>query len=150
MYIIKNIKESLGKSEVLRLLSLCVYEPTSNKLQALANKYQKDNSITALGCFDENKISGLIILKEQFGNKPTNAHKSYEIVAIAVAPSAMGKGVGSLLVSKSMELLSPSKMTAETDNDAIGFYRKYGFEVKSLGEKYVGIERFLCTYYNIE
>lgn len=35
---------------------------------------------------------------------------------------------------------------AETDNDAVGFYRSYGFEVTSLGEKYPGVERFLCKY----
>ncbi len=37
---------------------------------------------------------------------------------------------------------------AETDNDAVNFYWKYGFEITSLGEKYPGVERFLCEFSN--
>lgn len=36
-------------------------------------------------------------------------------------------------------------LTAETDIEAVGFYQNYGFNVTSLGEKYAGVERFLCT-----
>ena len=36
--------------------------------------------------------------------------------------------------------------TAETDKDAVDFYRKLGFSVTSLGEKYPGVERFHCEY----
>lgn len=35
-------------------------------------------------------------------------------------------------------------LVAETDADAVGFYRHSGFEVMSLGEKYPGTERFSC------
>ncbi|NYE04281.1 ribosomal protein S18 acetylase RimI-like enzyme [Bacillus niacini] len=35
---------------------------------------------------------------------------------------------------------------AETDSDAVEFYRKYGFKITSLGEKYPGVERLLCEY----
>ncbi|EJS58105.1 hypothetical protein ICA_01925 [Bacillus cereus BAG1O-3] len=33
---------------------------------------------------------------------------------------------------------------AETDDGAVEFYKRIGFQVKSLGEKYTGIERFPC------
>ena len=39
---------------------------------------------------------------------------------------------------------SLTRVTAETDKDAVGFYRSCGFEVESLGELYPGIERFRC------
>nr|WP_201024033.1 hypothetical protein [Paenibacillus sp. 32O-W] len=32
------------------------------------------------------------------------------------------------------------RMEAETDKDAVDFYRKIGFHVTTLGEKYPGIE----------
>ena len=35
-------------------------------------------------------------------------------------------------------------ITAETDRDAVEFYWSSGFKVTSLGEKYPGVERFLC------
>lgn len=38
-------------------------------------------------------------------------------------------------------LIVDEGITAETDHDAIAFYRRYGFEIQSLGEKYPGVER---------
>jgi len=35
-------------------------------------------------------------------------------------------------------------ITAETVRDAVKFYWSSGFKVTSLGEKYPGVERFLC------
>lgn len=35
-------------------------------------------------------------------------------------------------------------LEAETDDEAVEFYKKIGFQVKSLGEKYPGVERFYC------
>jgi hypothetical protein len=35
---------------------------------------------------------------------------------------------------------------AETDRDALEFYRAYGFAVQNLGEKYPGTIPFLDTY----
>ncbi|GAA0394735.1 hypothetical protein GCM10008933_26940 [Paenibacillus motobuensis] len=43
-----------------------------------------------------------------------------------------------------MHSYHPAKIIAETDQDAIGFYSKIGFEIHSLGEKYPGVERFQC------
>lgn len=37
------------------------------------------------------------------------------------------------------------RIKAETDKDAVGSYRKNGFSITSLGEKYPGVERFDCT-----
>ena len=35
---------------------------------------------------------------------------------------------------------------AETDDDAKDFYRKCGFTICSLGEKSLGIIRYVCRY----
>ncbi|PFE51898.1 GNAT family N-acetyltransferase, partial [Bacillus cereus] len=37
---------------------------------------------------------------------------------------------------------------AETDKEAVGFYKKCNFKIESLGEKYPGIERFYCYLEN--
>ncbi|MEK4827575.1 GNAT family N-acetyltransferase [Niallia sp. FSL W8-0951] len=65
---------------------------------------------------------------------------------IAVSTKQRGKSVGSQMIkflSKQYTFIS-----AETDNDAVGFYRKNGFKITSLGEKYPSVERFLCVYTN--
>ena len=69
-----------------------------------------------------------------------------EIKHIAVVPAARGRGVGKALVKAVLQEHRPSVMVAETDLEAVGFYRGLGFEVESLGEKYPGVERFRCRY----
>lgn len=45
-----------------------------------------------------------------------------------------------------VETFKPDTIIAETDDDAVGFYRKVGFSVLPLGDKYnTGINRYLCT-----
>ncbi|WP_414043397.1 GNAT family N-acetyltransferase [Macrococcus sp. EM39E] len=67
-----------------------------------------------------------------------------EITCIAVKEEHQENNIGSNFI----EFLKKkfTTITAETDNDAVYFYRKNGFEIKSLGEKYIGVERFLCQY----
>lgn len=36
---------------------------------------------------------------------------------------------------------------AETDDEAVGFYRKCDFEVNNLGEKYPNVIRYECEKY---
>ncbi|MCM3588365.1 GNAT family N-acetyltransferase [Mesobacillus maritimus] len=63
---------------------------------------------------------------------------------IAVSPEQRGKGIGSKMIQSLSEQYP--FISAETDIEAVDFYRKYGFAITSLGEKYPGVERFLCEY----
>lgn len=85
----------------------------------------------------EGEIVGCIGIEE----RPFN---ECEITHIAVASLHRGNGIG----SKMIEFVSDrySLVSAETDADAVEFYRKYGFKIESVGEKYPGVERFLCEY----
>ena len=38
-----------------------------------------------------------------------------------------------------------NELNAETHRDAVDFYKRLGFDIESLGEKYPGVERFWCT-----
>ena len=67
-----------------------------------------------------------------------------EIKHIAVSLVQRGKGIGSKMINYITEQYPI--ISAETDNDAVGFYRDFGFDITSLGEKYPGVERFLCKY----
>lgn len=67
-----------------------------------------------------------------------------EIKHIAVAPEQRGSGLGRAMIQAVQGKLKPNVMVAETDLEAVGFYRSLGFEIRSLGEKYPGVERFLC------
>lgn len=65
---------------------------------------------------------------------------------IAVSPTARGKGIGSKMIHFIRETYGLRFLSAETDVEAVDFYRNYGFRINSLGEKYPGIERFLCEF----
>ncbi|WP_061809335.1 GNAT family N-acetyltransferase [Rossellomorea vietnamensis] len=65
-----------------------------------------------------------------------------EIKHIAVMPKHRGKGIGHKMIDYFGHC---TRVTAETDRDAVIFYKKLGFKIMSLGEKYPGVERFRCV-----
>ncbi|KOF10037.1 hypothetical protein AC739_11825 [Planococcus glaciei] len=67
-----------------------------------------------------------------------------EIRHIAVSPEVRGQGIGGRMIEWIQAEHSPFVVVAETDQEAVEFYRKAGFTAVSLGEKYPGVERFRC------
>ena len=49
------------------------------------------------------------------------------------------------MVEAIREHFGSNEMAAETDAEAVGFYKRCGFRMQSLGEKYVDTERFWCV-----
>ena len=135
---IVDIKGNLHDKDVLGVLSLSMYIPTEEKLNLRADEYESDEHITALACVDGEIVVGVIVVK---GLTAT----SFEILSIAVDSAFRGKGIGSKLISAFIKSISCGEICAETDDDAVDFYRNYGFDINSLGEKYPGIVRYLCT-----
>jgi ribosomal protein S18 acetylase RimI-like enzyme len=68
-----------------------------------------------------------------------------EIRHIAVMPMHRGESIGHKMIEFIINHYSVSCISAETDRDAVLFYKKIGFEITSLGEKYPGVERFGCV-----
>lgn len=56
------------------------------------------------------------------------------------------RGIGRTILEELVRKEQRHEFTAETDGEAVDFYRRCGFTVQSLGEKYPGVERFLCTF----
>ncbi len=50
-----------------------------------------------------------------------------EIIGIAVSDDARRRGIGKRLIQHVMKSENPESVTAQTDDDSIGFYRKCGF-----------------------
>jgi ribosomal protein S18 acetylase RimI-like enzyme len=67
------------------------------------------------------------------------------IRGVAVDARCRGLGFGRSLLLEASARLQGLRLVAETDSEGVGFYRSCGFAVKSLGEKYPGVERFECT-----
>jgi hypothetical protein len=49
------------------------------------------------------------------------------------------------MLEAALEELDVSWVEAETDAEAVNFYRRLGFTTTSLGEPFAGVERFRCA-----
>lgn len=77
---------------------------------------------------------------------PSDQPGAWVLRAIAVDADQRLGGIGRRLVQEAIARSGAQIVTAETDSDAVDFYSRLGFSVTSLGEKYPGVERFVCTW----
>lgn len=131
-----DVKESLCDKSVYSLLAPSVFNPTSERLLSRAEKYQADDKTKAYAYADNGEYKGIIILKIE--------DNTAEILDIAVIPEYKGNGIGSRLIDYIFTRFAVNKITAETDDDAIGFYEKYGFTVGDITVKF-DAKRYTCV-----
>ncbi|QRN49635.1 GNAT family N-acetyltransferase [Macrococcoides bohemicum] len=118
--------------ELTNLIQLAVSSKSVNEI--LVNAITCNNA----ACYvyvDENKFIGVITINVQ--------DDICVITSLAVDETYQGRGIGKKLINHIKE--NYYNIVAETDDDALAFYRKQGFVIESLGEKYPGIIRYLCT-----
>ncbi|WP_098747145.1 GNAT family N-acetyltransferase [Paenibacillus sp. EZ-K15] len=135
---LKDITAQAIQPEVKELLSYSVF-PDPEAVDQAAASYQTGRN--RLFGYEEDGLLLGVIGFDIDQDELTIRH-------LAVLPENRGKGYGRGLI---LELLlevqpKPARVIAETDEEAVNFYRSIGFEVYSLGEKYPGVERFRCIY----
>ena len=69
--------------------------------------------------------------------------KSAEVLHIGTRPESTGNGHGRQLLFAVADHLHLSQLTAETDDDAVEFYRRCGFQVREVQPR-GGRRRFRC------
>jgi len=133
---IKNIKENIIlNDEVLEILKYSHYSPTEEKLLNLIKKYCEEESIYPFASFFKDEISGVIVVKKL-------QDRTYEIIDIAVKPKYRKRGIASELINYIIKNFDVKILCAETDDEAVEFYKKYGFKIESAKNKsYV---RYTC------
>lgn len=133
-----ELKPRLDDSSVRELLSLCIAFPTSSKIESLCGQYRTDDARHLLGIEKNGDVIACI------GFRLEALHHAV-INCIAVDPSYRHQGIGEALIQAVFTQFQLQSLVAETDADAVGFYRQCGFEITSLGEMYPGVERFHCV-----
>lgn len=117
------------------LLAPALYLPTDEKIRARAMAYAENSLCRAFFALDGDVPVGLCIVQP--------GDQQAEILALAVAKAHRKRGIGrGLIAHVHGQLTMP--LLAETDDEAVGFYRRCGFCATSLGEKYPGIIRYRC------
>lgn len=101
--------------------------------------YRSDPRLCVLGVEEGGRLLGLIGLEVAGAERGVIRH-------IVVHPGSRHRGIGRALIAGVVARLGLSELGAETDGESVEFYRRCGFEVHSLGEKYPGVERFHCVW----
>lgn len=132
-----NVKQNICNADILPLLAPSVFEPTPEKLRSRAEKYIKRPNTHIYACRDGGKYIGIVVF-EVVGTNAT-------VLDIAVDEACRKQGSGTALLSFVFDKFNISELTAETDDDAVGFYKKFGFTVTEIQTVYA-TRRYLCTF----
>ncbi len=130
----EDVTAHLLREEAVRLLS---YATSDKQAETAYEQYIVSESQHLLGFAANGVVIGCIGVREITPGE-------WEIRHIAVAPFARQCGYGKTMIQRVQHKWGPNVLCAETDQEAVGFYQSLGFHIKSLGEKYPGVERFSC------
>ena len=138
-----DLKPRLGTADVQDLLyTLLGWRDNEAQNRAALEQatfaYRRDAGLHLYGAFRGETLAGLIGLEMALAPEIVIRH-------IVVRPAHQGTGIGRALIGAVWEMWRPTRLVAETDATAVGFYRRCGFRVVSLGEIYPGTERFRCV-----
>lgn len=111
--------ERLLSYDVFRIYSSCMYQPSYEEYKAKMARFLEDKKAEIYICMQEDRIIGMLVL-DRLQPIPV-------ILGIAVSEKERGKGVGRTLIRQVMDRENLKSIRAETDEDAIGFYRRCGF-----------------------
>ena len=116
----------------------CLYQPTREKYFQKAEQWLQDERIKVYAAVEENRLLGMIVLCIQ--------GQQAEIVGISVCPQERHRGIGSWLIEWAMQKYNLTSLTAQTDGEAVGFYRKVGFTTKEERVQYgtQSVLRYRC------
>ena len=131
-----NVKANLFDPEVLTLLKPSVYNPTPERLKRRAEKYSADKNTFVYACKIDGVYAGIVVLK--------TGNDTAEILDIAVNPKYRKKGIGKSLIDFILNQFPVGTITAETDNKAVEFYKRCGFDVIGFGMK-CNNKRYICN-----
>ena len=137
-----TLRELTLKNEILQTYEIykhCMFMPTKEKFNIKVNQYLNDNSVKIFACFSHGKIVGVMAVS-------FTEQKKLEVLGIAVDLSVRGKGIGSYMITQVINNYGLLYVYAETDNDAVGFYRNNDFRIIEFFETYGNetVVRYKC------
>ena len=117
----------------------CMFLPSKEKFRKKVDSFLRDDSVKIFAYMNHGSIEGIIVLSFL-------AQGQTEIVGIATDSSVREQGIGSYLIRQTSKICP--NLSARTDSDAVGFYRKNGFQITELSEVYDGetVVRYQCEF----
>ena len=117
----------------------CMYMPTVEKYNKKIVSKLDHLTVRMFACTYRKKLSGVVVISFFEQNK-------IEILGIAVEKSVRRKVIGSHIIRSLIKCFNLNSVIAETDRDAVEFYRKNGFIITEFTENYDGetVVRYKC------
>ena len=128
-----NIKDQLNNANMHQIFAACIYPTTIETAVTTLEAYRNNTSRQLFGWVKDGEILGVCGFQVH--------DTALEILHIAVDENCRGHGIGRAIIDSLTEK-HKLPICAETDDDAIDFYRKCGFEAASF-EKY-NTRRWKC------
>ena len=129
----------LLSDEAYLLYSPCMYQASFEEYKERMDCFVADPYVKIFVCELNGKKAGMLVLHE--------GSTVPEIIGIAVSKNQRHQGIGKQMIQKVMESEKLERIKAQTDDDAIGFYRSLGFNTEKVMKKYPdGISvRYNCS-----
>lgn len=128
----------VSSREVTALLAEAVGNPTESELEKLVETCRPAGYPALWIASYADRPIGVMRLNCQDRSHCTITH-------IAVDANLRGQGIGRKFIEFIRDELDFRQAEAETDDDAIGFYRACGFKVESIQQNSFSIQRYRCT-----
>lgn len=124
---LSTLKELKDGYEIFRH---CMYQPTEEKYRKKMTEWM-----------EENRIKGMIVFRFCQDN-------TAEVMGAAVHTAYRLQGIGSELIRQVAKEYGIEKIVAETDEQAVLFYRKTGFQTEKTERKFFEetVIRYICTW----
>ncbi|WNS42952.1 GNAT family N-acetyltransferase [Paenibacillus sp. MMS20-IR301] len=134
-----SLRNYWDSDAITGLLAECMWTGNHRAEEEL-KRYRAADGCELFGCFVGGELAGILGVH-------CPVRPEVEIRHLAVKKEWRGRGLGRAMIAEVAAKDSIGLIRAETDQEAVGFYRSTGFEISSLGEKYPGVERFECVRY---
>lgn len=145
-------RDEVDHQQIVYLLSVCMWTDGDHQqlLHHALREYEQYRTVPErhlYGWLDEDTgtFAGVLGITIQNRNADTNRATCHIISHLSVLPELQAKGIGRSMLDGYVQKHPGIDVYAETDHDAVEFYRRCGFEVVALGEYYPGVMRFGCT-----
>jgi ribosomal protein S18 acetylase RimI-like enzyme len=132
----EQLLDRLSDPDVRELLALALGAPTAEAVEQTANRYANHEDWLLFGVERDGRVAGLVGF-ELLSDRHARIHH------IAVAPSYRRNGLARALVSDLVRRLELLLVSAETDDDAVGFYARCGFAIGVAAPR-LGTRRYEC------
>lgn len=133
----RDLLPFLHLDDVRALLALAV-GPGLGRVQAVCEQYESDPTWQIRGAYRDGRLVGCLGI-ELLGQD------SSRIRHVAVDRLHRREGIGRTMIESISRRQQFSQLIAETDAEAVDFYRALGFTIRAAGTINPAVERFQCV-----